>query len=637
MLISKLRIKNFRSIRLLELDLSETTVLIGQNNAGKSAILEAVRIALTRRWGQRGTGFTEYDVHLQNETSDPKTSDPVEIEVELSERQVDDWPPDLRADLDDIIQLDPVAGKASIILRVSCAWDDGAGSYVPRWEFLNVQRMPLTGKSARATNLQEFFQYLPVFYLSALRDADDEFSPRSQFWGRLLRTVDIPEKLANRAKKILDGLNKRILGADPLLAKIAGTLSGITNVAARDDPGQVDLRMVPLRPWDLLSRAEVIFRAEPARPWLPLQRHGQGIQSLSVLFLFHAFVEHLLSELFKPDSTPVLALEEPETHLHPQAARALWRDVHALPGQKLVATHSPYFLQHAPFRDIRIIRMSAQGTTVSSLPSEFGTAIPHVSGVDPVAAGSGSKIRYDHSVGELIVQGILEESAFRALLTAYASHPKMGTIHQSLRDLCDRSQKFIADDELEKLEVFARRIRGEVFFAHRWLLVEGQCEYLLAHALGRALGYDLDAHGVAVIDCQNNGNPHSFAALARALDIPWLAVFDGDPKGQEYLRQIERRGFQKSEITLRCKCHANGTLEQQLMADGLEGELRSILLEIGELDAGSVSEEEISRRLKARKTDYAAVLARRIVNDPVLAKRMPEALRVAIGSFRGLQ
>jgi putative ATP-dependent endonuclease of the OLD family len=170
MLIKRLRIQNFRSIRSAVIDLGETTVLIGPNNGGKTAILEAVRIALTRRWGQRGTGFTEYDIHLVDELCDPKTSAPVIIEIELQERQPREWPDDLQAELEDIIQLDPLTSLASILLRVSCAWDADAGSYMPRWEFLNVERTPLAGRAARAVNLQEFFQFLPVFYLEALRE-----------------------------------------------------------------------------------------------------------------------------------------------------------------------------------------------------------------------------------------------------------------------------------------------------------------------------------------------------------------------------------------------------------------------------------------------------------------------------------
>ena len=34
---------------------------------------------------------------------------------------------------------------------------------------------------------------------------------------------------------------------------------------------------------DMLSKAEIIMRNEPDWPWLPLQKHGQGFQSLSVI------------------------------------------------------------------------------------------------------------------------------------------------------------------------------------------------------------------------------------------------------------------------------------------------------------------------------------------------------------------
>jgi putative ATP-dependent endonuclease of the OLD family len=79
MRINRRTISNFRSINALDLDLNDTTVLIGPNNAGKTAILDAIRIVLTRRWGQHGTGFTEYDVHLADEHADPKAPPGVAI------------------------------------------------------------------------------------------------------------------------------------------------------------------------------------------------------------------------------------------------------------------------------------------------------------------------------------------------------------------------------------------------------------------------------------------------------------------------------------------------------------------------------------------------------------------------------
>lgn len=41
-------------------------MFIGPNNAVKTAVLEALRIALTSRWGKRGTGFTDYDLPVFN-------------------------------------------------------------------------------------------------------------------------------------------------------------------------------------------------------------------------------------------------------------------------------------------------------------------------------------------------------------------------------------------------------------------------------------------------------------------------------------------------------------------------------------------------------------------------------------------
>jgi putative ATP-dependent endonuclease of OLD family len=121
MRLTRLRIENFRSIRQLNIELGDTTVFIGPNNAGKTAILDAVRIALTRRWGQRGTGFTEYDVHLATENDDPKASPGVAIELRAEETEPGEWPDAVQQDLDEIAQTDPLTGRSFISLRVSCA------------------------------------------------------------------------------------------------------------------------------------------------------------------------------------------------------------------------------------------------------------------------------------------------------------------------------------------------------------------------------------------------------------------------------------------------------------------------------------------------------------------------------------
>lgn len=630
--ISRLHIENFRCIKKLDVDLCRTTVLIGPNNSGKTAILEAIRIALTRRWGQRGTGFTEYDIHLPNETTDPRTAGEVVIEVELEEAKENEWHEDLRADLTDIIQVSD-DGRCSISMRVTCGWDEQNKSYVPQWTFLNSERRPLTGAGARATNLQEFFQYLPAFYLDALRDAESEYSSRSQFWGRLLREIQIPEELQKRAKRIFDLLNEKLLNADPKLSEIVADLGNMHEVVRGDAVPELDIRATPMRPWDLLSRSEVIYRAGTDKPWFPLSRQGQGTQSLSVMFLFKAFVTQLIAALYKPASEPILALEEPETHLHPQAARALWKQIADLPGQKIVSTHSPYFLQLVPFRDIRILRMGENGTEVRALATEYRQEIPSIPALQAVVQANPDLLSYDTRSAELIAKGRIPQQVYRGLLTAFGQDQRRAAITPLLRHLVDCSQEYISDDELHQLETFARRIRGEIFFARRWLLVEGQCEYLFCHALGRAGGYNLDENGVSVIDCQNNGYPEIFAVLARALGIPWFAVFDGDSEGLGFTESIRTRAFRNSEIVLRCSNLA-GTLEEQLVADGVQSELTSCLTTAGVSTASIANDADLLATLKANKMEYTRELVLRIIADHVFAGQILAPIRSTIQKLR---
>ena len=636
MRVTALRIENFRSIKTLDLELGETTIFVGPNNAGKTAILDALRIALTRKWGQRGTGFTEYDVHLASDHDDPKASPGIVIEVRSEEAVAGEWPAELQQALDEIIQTDPITGKSSITLRVGCAWNAGDACFEPSWTFMNAARQPLVGRSARRTNLEGFWQYVPVFYLGALRDAEDEFSARSQFWGRLLKAMEIPPELESRVQRVLDLLNRKLLNADPRLVQIANTLSGATQVAARDRDGAVDLRLVPLKAWDLLSKAEIILRNEPDWPWLPLEKHGQGLQSLSVIFLFRAFVEHLLAELYEPDSSPVLALEEPETHLHPQAARTLWTHVNALPGQKIITTHSPYFVQHVPFRNLRLVRLTDNGTEVFSLPASFSSRIPHVANLNVLVANSGGLLEYDRAAQILTVNGRLPENLYRDLLTSYATHADRAVIHGVLRDLRDRSLLYMSDEDLLALETFALRIRGEIFFARRWFIVEGQAEYLIVHALARALGYDLDEHGISLIDAMNNGHPATFAALARALRIPWTAVFDGDDAGRSYVQSILGRDFDAAFVAQRCKTLPAGTLEEQFLADGLEGALRSILDALGHADANAIDRPTLETRLIKNKIPVAVELSKRIAANAALRDQTPQHFREAIAALRDL-
>lgn len=522
MQITKLKIRNFRSIKDLDIELGDTTVLIGQNNAGKSAILDAVRIALTRRWGQRGTGFTENDVYRPDETGDPKTLPPVMIELALEEPEAAPWDPDLVAALEDILSIGP-SGRNLLVLRVTCAWSTEKDSFDPVWEFLDAAGAPLTGKAQRATNLTGFFGYVPLFWLGALRDAADEFTPRSGHWGRLLRSVRIPDELEADAMRILADLDARIIAADPKLANIAELIGQATRVAIGEGPGAARLNTLPLGMEEMLQRTGIVLRNETLRPWLPLGHHGQGLQSLAVIFLFQAAVLQQLAEAERPGIEAIFAIEEPEAHLHPQAARTLWERIQTLSGQKLMTTHSPYFVQHVPLRALRLVRLCGGCTEFSSIPKDTVSNLPWSTAVEGLVRGAtaGNVFVKDPKTGRVAARSWFDDKVADALTRCYRDDADATSKAQAVTAFRHACRILPSAEDEEELAFHGRRVRGEIFFARRWILVEGVCEYLLIHALGRAFDWPVDAHGVSVIDFQKAGAP--------AFIRPWrrLLVFRG--------------------------------------------------------------------------------------------------------------
>jgi putative ATP-dependent endonuclease of the OLD family len=118
----------------------------------------------------------------------------------------------------------------------------------------------------------------------------------------------------------------------------------------------------------------------------------------------------------------------------------------------------------------------------------------------------------------------------------------------------------------------------------------------------------------------NNGNPATFTSLARALSIPWLAVFDGDNAGHGYVEKITAREFPAAFVASRCRCLPAGNLEQQLLADGFDADMRGILQSLGHADALEIDRAELEKRLDKNKTAYAAELVKRLAADATLGQ-----------------
>ena len=91
MRVTALLMENFRGIRRLELDLGEITVLIGENNSGKTAVLDALRLCLRDLGPRRRVVFDALDFHLTDAAAEPASAEPIRIEITFSERSKGEW------------------------------------------------------------------------------------------------------------------------------------------------------------------------------------------------------------------------------------------------------------------------------------------------------------------------------------------------------------------------------------------------------------------------------------------------------------------------------------------------------------------------------------------------------------------
>jgi len=633
MKLREIIIKNFRCLVDVAIPITDTTVLVGENNSGKTALLEALRIALPRSVAGRGTPFDEYDYHMVKATDSPQTSEGIVIELWFREDSPGEWSDSLVQDLDDIISTDPVMDLDSIGLRLSSKYDAISKEIVTKREFLTLDGQPLGGRGASPGNLTKFLSYIRLFYLSALRDSDDEFSPRSQFWGRILRDLKISDEQRKALGEELAKLNDALLKADPRLEQVRTSLDKVQKIMALGAGQNTSIQALPLKPWDLMSKSEVVIRAYRSEVNFPLSRHGQGIQSLAVLFLFQAYIDILLKPTFQPETEAILALEEPEAHLHPQATRALAANLGEVKSQKIISSHSPYFIQEIPFTQIRMFRRDGPLSKVLYVKRFFTASVPNTPDLLKFCMNKAPKFGYHEGTSILTVKGKLEKEEYRDLLRIY---PGQNEVHAELKRLRDESQLYLSDNDLTDLDTYAKRIRGEVLFAHAWLLCEGPSDYIVLRYFAELLEKPLDQAGVTVIDFQNNGSPGAFVGLARSFEIPWIMICDNDGAGKNFTKEVKNRGLTDEELNelVRPLPEEGMDLELFLVKKGFSQEYLQILkdrnIKLTKREDEDGFEDEIASKIRNDKTGYAIALIEKLREAGADKSRVPEFLATVI-------
>ena len=382
MKLSRLRIQNFRGIRRTTLLFPDHVVLIGDNNSGKSTVLEAIDLVLGPERLSRRSPIDEHDFHggryLREDSSSEETfSDPLSADASDAQAPADTDEADSSQEREEDDGMPRIVVEATITglssdqtahFRDYIEWwntTDGtfyvgpsvkgvdADSVVEalRVAFIgeySVDEDAFEGKTYFARSLEESDtrqpftrrdkQYCGFLYLRGLRTGRRALSLE---YGSLL---DIILKLKEIRPKMwettINGLSAFDVASDPELG-ISGVLESINTALNKYVPKEwgvePHLRVSALTRDHLRNVITPFIATGQGDHSAPYYRQGAGT--------IHMLVLAMLSQIAADKQNVIFAMEEPETAIPPYAQKRIVHELRKLSAQSILTSHSPYVLE----------------------------------------------------------------------------------------------------------------------------------------------------------------------------------------------------------------------------------------------------------------------------------------------------
>lgn len=326
MRISKISIKNHSRIRDLDLEIRQHAVIVGSNDVGKSSILRLLNLLLG------ASNASLYQALTPADLDDPEM--PLVVEVTMVEFDDDErrvFPSEIS------IGEDTGSEDLRVQMTVGIDPDDEGAVLIRRW-------FP-EGGHRRSPNRDQI-EAFGWRYLRATRTPNGFEGPQ----GPVRALLAAAELGLDRAgmQELLERFNAE-LAASPAIADL---LHRVAEHLSRAMPRPIDEQDLVVRSntdpaGDVLEGVSLYLKRKGLP--VPLSEQSDGLRQLMAMTLFD------LAE----DSANVIAVDEPEIHLHPTSQRTVASLLSSERNQKIVVTHSPYILHR--FDPSEVIAIDRQG------------------------------------------------------------------------------------------------------------------------------------------------------------------------------------------------------------------------------------------------------------------------------------
>jgi putative ATP-dependent endonuclease of OLD family len=352
-LIKTVRIAGFRGLENIEVALEQTTILTGMNNTGKTSFLKALQLTLGNHQFVASDDFFIQGSSVSEKIIIDLLIVPINNDGERCEAFSDSWEILFTTDR---IQMDG-AGNAFVPLRSIINFNAIKNSYknqhfiLQDWPEFKQEGVNWFGiDNGKKTNFH--FDEIPFFYMDAQRDILEDIKLRNSYLGKMISKIEYSKKAIKEIESQIKSLNEKAVSNSEILSNIKTTLKELDTAMDTRSEG-IEITPFTKKIRDLNKGLSIYY--SDSQDSFSMEYHGMGTRSWSSLLTLKSFIYLLSINAQKNESVffPILAIEEPEAHLHPNAQKKLYGQIDAIAGQKIISTHSPYIAAAANLGQVR--------------------------------------------------------------------------------------------------------------------------------------------------------------------------------------------------------------------------------------------------------------------------------------------
>ncbi len=370
MYLEKFIIKNFRGIENITLNFNKgLNVLIGENNAGKSAIIDALRVCLSYGNQRREIYISLSDFHIDKSAISEELYDiEFHLHFHIDNAAEAGWFNDLLSVAED--------GTQDLQLHFRYYLDENDRVKYKVWGGTN---------EGQAIAPEVLFLIYHV-HLDALRDAEQYLRPiRGNRLGQLYANIQIdPDHKTDQEKK--RELAKKVRSAVDDDADWVGHVAKgkekinehLKETSFTDKQQHVDISFLPFDFNKLVDNLKIqmpiysedLLDGDPSKQkHFELYQNGLGYNNL--IYTATVLGDLKQRKVLQAETYAALLIEEPEAHLHPQLQNIFFNYLNKLDTEQgfqiFISSHSPTITAKADLKSVIVLQNQANKIHALSL------------------------------------------------------------------------------------------------------------------------------------------------------------------------------------------------------------------------------------------------------------------------------